>query len=45
MGYAAYPELKVSNVPWMAQIPTHWELMRLKDKIDVRDVTIPSEAV
>lgn len=40
MGYAAYPELKDAGVPWMAQIPSHWELMRLKNIASHNDDTL-----
>lgn len=31
MGYPVYPEMRDSGVPWLGEIPGHWQLKRLKN--------------
>lgn len=31
--YARYPEYKNSGVPWLGEIPSHWQVSRLKNSI------------
>lgn len=31
--YARYPEYKESGVPWLGEIPSHWQVSRLKNSI------------
>lgn len=37
MSIPAYPEYKESGVPWLGQIPTHWEPVRFKNLLRERD--------
>ena len=29
-----YPGYKDSGVPWLGQVPEHWEVRRLRDSVD-----------
>jgi len=47
MGYRAYPEYKDSGVEWLGQVPTEWEVRRLKfssclinEKVDAQDSSL-----
>ena len=31
-----YPEMKDSGVPWLAEVPEHWEVQRLRNLADMR---------
>jgi type I restriction enzyme S subunit len=36
-GFKPYPTIKDSGVPWLAEVPTHWQLRRLKYLLRERD--------
>lgn len=38
--YARYPEYKDSGVPWLGEIPSHWQISRLKNEITFNDETL-----
>ena len=38
--YARYPEYKDSGVPWLGEIPSHWQVNRLKNEITFNDETL-----
>lgn len=38
--YARYPEYKDSGVPWLGDIPSHWQISRLKNEITFNDETL-----
>lgn len=40
MGYPVYPEMRDSGVPWLEEIPSHWQLKRLKDIASHNDETL-----
>ncbi|MCY4610309.1 MAG: restriction endonuclease subunit S [Gammaproteobacteria bacterium] len=40
MGYAPYSAYKDSGVEWLGEIPTHWEVKRLKYSATINDETL-----
>lgn len=38
--YGRYPEYKDSGVPWLGEIPSHWQISRLKNEITFNDETL-----
>lgn len=32
-GFRPYPEYKDTGLPWLGQIPMHWDIERLKNRI------------
>ncbi len=31
-----YPAMKSSGVPWLGEVPEHWEVRRLRNAVDMR---------
>ena len=35
-GLKPYPAMKDSGVPWLGEVPAHWEVLRLRKTVDLR---------
>ena len=31
-----YPAMKDSGVPWLGEVPEHWNVLRLRNAVDMR---------
>jgi type I restriction enzyme S subunit len=36
VSFPAYPEYKDSGVPWLGQVPAHWQISRIKEQFEIR---------
>src|SRR5690554_3672809 len=41
--YKPYPKYKNSNIPWLGEIPEHWEITKLKYLITLQKGKVPKE--
>ncbi len=41
--YPTYPAYKPSGVPWLGEIPAHWEVRRLKHAVEMNPETLPED--
>ena len=43
MKYPAYPDYKESGVQWLGEVPTHWEVKRLKMSAHLNDRKVKAD--
>ena len=41
--YPAYPEYQETGIPWLGEIPSHWEIRRLKYATDINTNTLSED--